>query len=119
MARIKWTQERLNEYMAANPGLTFQTPHLERRVKHAPKAKNARQKMGERVRVRCHSRRHRLTDPDAIYFKAVLDGLTEGGLLIDDSSRFVASIEHTQERISAEEQEETIITVEAYEELAR
>ena len=112
MKGANWTDEQVKAYLERYNNSAVPSPHLERNSKHAVKAKNARQKVGERVRIRVHSRRRRLTDPDGIYFKAALDGLAAGGLLIDDSSVYVESIEYTQEQVDATE--ETIITIEAF-----
>ena len=66
------------------------------------------QKVDTRFRIHFHSRRRRLTDPDGLYSKAALDGLVRGGILVDDSAKFVKEVSFSQE---VSEREETIITV--------
>ena len=61
------------------------------------------------VCVSFHSVRKRLADIDGISGKAALDGLVLGGVLQDDSPKFVQEIKHTQEK---GRQEKTIITIE-------
>jgi hypothetical protein len=57
------------------------------------------------------SRRYRLADADGISAKAAIDGLIHGGVLRDDSSEFVKEVRYSQEKISRDQEEETIITV--------
>lgn len=68
--------------------------------------------MDQRFRIRFHSVRRRLTDPDGLYTKAALDGLTVGGILIDDSAKVISEISYKQEIARRGEPEETIIVVE-------
>ncbi len=68
--------------------------------------------MDQRFRVRFHSVRRRLTDPDGLYTKAALDGLTAGGVLVDDNASVIGEISYAQERAGPGEAEETIITLE-------
>lgn len=67
--------------------------------------------MDQKFRVTIHSRRRRLTDPDGVYAKAAIDGLTAGGILEDDSAKFVESVRYTQE-LAGTREEETVITLE-------
>ena len=108
---LRWTDEQYRAYVANHNHLAFPPADLERDAEHAAKAQNARQKVGERVRIQFHSKRRRSIDPDGLYAKAAIDGLTEGGILIDDSAAYVESVSYTQE---FSEIEETIITVEAH-----
>ena len=62
-----------------------------------------------RVRIRVHSKRRRLVDPDGVSAKWAIDGLVQGGLLADDSANHIESVTFTQELA---EVEETVITVE-------
>lgn len=71
-------------------------------------AKDEGQEMDKRVCIRVHSKRRRLTDPDGLYFKAALDGLVAGGLLVDDSAKCVKEVSFSQEK---SETEETVIEV--------
>ena len=61
-----------------------------------------------RVRIHYHSRRRRLIDPDRLYSHAATDGLRRGGLLVDDSLRYVEAVTNSQEKAR---KEETIIEV--------
>lgn len=106
-----WTDEQVKAYLERYNNSAVPSPHLERNSKHAVKAKNARQKLGEVVRIKFHSKRNQLIDPDGLYSKAAIDGLTEGGILIDDSAAYVESVSYSQEK---SEEEETIITIEAF-----
>jgi len=51
--------------------------------------------MDQRVCIHVHSKRRRLTDPDGIYAKAVIDGLTSGGILLDDSAKFIKEVSNS------------------------
>ena len=51
-----------------------------------------------------------MADPDGISAKAVLDGLTKAGILVDDSAKFVQEVRFTQEKVAGDE--ETIIVIE-------
>ena len=109
--RLRWTDEQYRAYVANHNHPALSPADLERDAEHAAKAPNARQKVGERVRIHFHSKRRRSIDPDGLYAKAAIDGLTDGGILIDDSAAYVESVSYTQE---LSEIEETIITVEAH-----
>lgn len=109
MSGIRWTEQELEEYLARNNRAAVPPSNVERNPDDAVKTKNARQTMDQRVCIRFHSKRRRLIDPDGLYAKAAIDGLTKGGLLIDDSARFVASVSYSQEKSDVEE---TWITVE-------
>ena len=81
----------------------------------AQPAKRARAKgpdKGEAIhpkyRIHVHSRRRRLTDSDGISAKAAIDGLVAGGLLPDDSPKWVESVTYSQEKA---DQDETVIEV--------
>ena len=65
------------------------------------------------VRIHLHSRRHRLADTiEGCCYKYVIDGIVHAGLLQDDSSQEIVSATFTQEKISKEFEEDTIITIE-------
>ena len=59
--------------------------------------------MDKRVCIHVHSRRRRLTDPDGLYFKAALDGLVAGKLLVDDNAECVKKISFSQEKSTVEQ----------------
>lgn len=65
--------------------------------------------MDKRCRIHVHSRTKRLADADGRSVKATIDGLTVGGILPDDSPRFVSQVSHTQEAVKGSE--ETIIDI--------
>lgn len=76
---------------------------------HEPATKNAAQEVYPGYRIRFHSRRRRLCDPDGLYSKAALDGIVRGGVLPDDGPGFVKEVRYSQEKSKIEE---TVITVE-------
>lgn len=78
------------------------------RKKHAPE--NVIEAMVTPVHIRIHCVRKRLLDRDNPYYKPVIDGIRDSGLLPDDRPEFVAGISYTQEQ---GEPEETIVTLEA------
>lgn len=59
------------------------------------------------ISLHIHSVRKRLTDPDGVSAKAVIDGIVKAGLLPDDSARYIEEITFSQEK---GEPEKTIIT---------
>ncbi len=67
--------------------------------------------MHKKFYIKIHSRRKRLADPDGISCKAVLDGLTKAGILVDDSAEFIEEISQSQEKCKKDEVEETIISI--------
>ena len=58
--------------------------------------------------IRVLSKRKRLADPDGISAKAVLDGITKAGILVDDSAEYVKEVTFSQEK---SKEEETIIHI--------
>ena len=79
-----------------------------------PKRPDGHQKDGEICRIYVHSLRKRLVDSDGISIKALLDGIVDTKLLIDDSPSEVEWVRHTQEKIKKDEQEITIIRIDFY-----
>ena len=67
--------------------------------------------MYTKCRVAVHSRTYQLADEDGRSIKAALDGLRKAGLFKDDNPEIVTQVSHTQEQISASENEETIIEI--------
>lgn len=63
------------------------------------------------VKIHIHSRRKRLTDPDGLSAKAAIDGLVLYGVIPDDSAKCVSEVTFSQEKITSEEIEETVIEV--------
>lgn len=60
------------------------------------------------VRIHIHSIRKREVDADGISAKAAIDGLVLGGILQDDSPKYVKEVSYSQEK---GDPEETIITI--------
>jgi len=52
-----------------------------------------------RCRIKVHSKRTRLADPDGVSVKAVLDGIAKTDILEDDNAKCVKEISYTQEKI--------------------
>mgnify|MGYP001614894921 CR=1 FL=1 len=65
--------------------------------------------MDKKFCINIHSKRRRLTDPDGISGKAVIDGLAEGGIFADDSSKYIQKVSFSQEVTKGDE--ETIVDV--------
>lgn len=63
------------------------------------------------VRVRVHSYRHRLADPDGVSAKAAIDGLVEAKILRDDSAVEIEEVSYRQTLIPEDEEERTEILV--------
>lgn len=90
--------------------------HLERNPGHEPARKDEVKEMDKKSRIRIVSCRHRLCDPGGISEKAAIDGLVDGGVLRDDSTKEIQEpIHHVQEKVSRGAPEVTIITVEEVE----
>jgi hypothetical protein len=71
-------------------------------------AKGKGAELDKRASIRVYSKRNRLTDPDGISAKAVIDGLVIAGVFPDDNSKFIKEVSYCQE-ISAIE--ETVIDI--------
>lgn len=94
------------EYHPNNSSLSF--TDLEPDISYGPPAKDESKEVDTRVCLRVHSKRRRLADPDGLYFKAALDGIVAGGILRDDSAKFIKEISFSQE---ISEVEETVIDI--------
>lgn len=110
---LNWTDERLSAYMARFPAAgkdraAVSPADVEPAHVHAGKAADKADRVHSRVRISVHSRRRRLADPDGISAKAVIDGLRQGGLIVDDSARYVEGVSYSQEKAKVEE---TVIDV--------
>ena len=113
-----WTEEQLNDYLrrfakwggAVETAVdaAFSLANLEPDSKPISKRPDESKNLCPRYRVHIHSRRHRLTDTDAICAKNAIDGLVRGGILKDDTAATVESLTFTQEK---SETEETLIEV--------
>ena len=91
---------------------THPASNMESNTGDEPKRPNGAQKDGEICRVYVHSIRKKLADSDGISGKAMLDGIVDSGLLIDDSPEEVEFVRHTQEK--TKEEEMTVIRVDFY-----
>lgn len=111
---LNWTEDEVRAYLGkfkTAPGVAVQTPYLESGSKHGLAAKNESQKIYPRFSIHIHSRRWRLADPDGISAKACIDGLVSGGILANDSAKEIESVTFSQEKVSKDQAEETIIEV--------
>ena len=86
----------------------FQTPDVESTIGNEQVGTAESGQLDKRVRIHFHSRRRRLADPDGISCKAAIDGLVQGGILPDDSARYVKEVSFSQE---VSEVEETVIDI--------
>lgn len=82
---------------------------MERVASDEPVAAKKGPQVDTLCRVRVLSKRIRLADADGISSKAALDGLVRRGVLRDDSTHFVRSLESEQAQIQSPEEESTII----------
>ena len=104
----QFSEEWVAAYLARFNRAAVPVANVESDTVYASKAKDSPDQVYSRVRIKVHSKRRRLADPDGISAKAVIDGLRGGGLLPDDSARYVESVESSQEKAKTEE---TIIEV--------
>lgn len=88
---------------------TFSAADVEPHTRHEPTRTDAAEKNHTPVDIHIHSKRHRLTDPGGVSDKWVVDALVTGGLLPDDSAKYVRGIPHTQEKTSGPEVTEITI----------
>lgn len=99
----RWTDEQYQAYIARNNRAAVRAPDLERAAPAPGEGQDKANEVHPRVRIEVHSRRRRLADPDGVSAKAVIDGLREGGLLVDDSLEYVESVSFSQEKSRTEE----------------
>jgi hypothetical protein len=110
---LRWTEEEYAIYIASRKATgkvssAISAAHLERDAVHGPPSTDGSQKVDKKFHINVHSKRRRLIDPDGLYAKAAIDGLTEGGILVDDSAMVVAAVTYSQEKSKVEE---TIIEI--------
>lgn len=60
------------------------------------------------TRIHIHSKRKRLTDADGASAKAVIDGMVNAGLFIDDSHKYITEVSYSQEQ---DKKEETVVEI--------
>jgi len=89
-----------------------QTANMERASTETQNAESGDSKKDTRVSIHVHSIRKRLCDADGISAKAAIDGLVRGGILKDDSPKYVKEVTFSQEK---GEEEKTIIEIEELE----
>lgn len=111
---LRWSEEEYEDWLSRNKHPranrpTLSAANVEPNPVDGSSSKNADKEIHPRVRIHIHSRRRRLCDPDGISAKAAIDGLVKGGLLADDSAKYIDAVTFSQERA---ETDETIITVE-------
>ena len=58
-----------------------------------------------------HNRRHRLADSDGVSAKAAIDGLVRCKILEDDRAENIGQVTQSQELITTDQPEETIIEI--------
>ena len=73
---------------------------------------NEIKKIDAQVSIHLHSKRHKLADADGLCAKWVIDSIVSVGILQDDSPKEVKSVSYSQEKVTKNEPEETIITIE-------
>lgn len=113
MSGIRWTDEEYELYVRANGLARFNRPAVQTAdpkpvIKNASEGEDSDHEVYSRVRIHYHSKRRRLIDPDRLYSHPATDGLRKGGLLIDDSLKYVESVTNSQEQ---SKDEETLIEV--------
>ena len=82
--------------------------NMEQASSHEPLAKNENSQFDKRVCITVHSFRKRLADPDGISAKAFIDGVVKGGILQDDSAKFVEEVRYKQYK---SKEEKTILEI--------
>lgn len=82
---------------------TLSLADLEQAVVNEPIPKGKLTTLDTLCRIHIHSKRKRLTDADGVSAKAAIDGLVHGGLLQDDSAKFVTEVSYSQEKSKEEE----------------
>lgn len=112
---LRWTEEQYETWVRKTnftPAISsaVRPANVEPGSSDAARAPDGPKEIHPRFRVRFHSRRRRLIDPDGLYTKAALDGLVRGAILPDDSAQWIQSVTYRQERTHSAE--ETVIEVE-------
>jgi hypothetical protein len=93
----------------SNANAPIQVADVERSAGNESVGTQEGSRFHQRVRIHVHSRRKRLCDPDGVSAKSVIDGLVQGGVLQDDSTKCVSEIRFTQEKSEEDETEITIL----------
>ena len=88
---------------------TVSAADLEQNTRGSSFRKNENKEVDTRCSINIHSVRKRLVDCEGVSGKAAVDGLVHGGVLEDDSAKFVKKYSQTQEK--AKGLEYTIIEI--------
>ena len=97
----------------ANRNKTPLSPaNLEQSIRDESLAAQGLKRLDRPCRIHVHSQRHRLTDAGGACDKYVIDAIVDAGLLKDDSPKEVKKVSSSQEKITKEFEEVTIITIE-------
>lgn len=102
-------QAQIKKKISDEANTTVPSSNMEPITSNELATKNEIKTLDTRCSISVHSRRKRLTDPGGISSKAVIDGLTNSGVIKDDSAIFVSEIKETQEKVKGEE--ETIVEI--------
>ncbi|GAG04490.1 unnamed protein product [marine sediment metagenome] len=94
-----------------NNKLALPVANLELIARRKSLEKNGYSQMDSQCNILVHSLRYKLCDSDGISAKAVIDALVLSGVLIDDSPKEVKKVTFSQEKISKDQEEQTIITI--------
>ena len=105
------TYNELKELYDKNSSPTLPPSDLEPDSGNAPLGAQKIKRFNSQCSINIHSKRFRLTDPDGVSAKAVIDGMVRAGLFADDSAKQITEVTFSQEKISKPEIEETIITI--------
>lgn len=113
MASIRYTEAEVAEYLArirrgkvdSKAGNTSGAADMERDIIAAVTKEDPVENVRPRYRIHVCARRKRLTDPDALCIKWVIDGLVKAKIIPDDSAKYVREVSYTQEKSKIEETE--------------
>ena len=109
MANLRWTQDEYERYMVHHNNPAVPVADVERDSSHAAEAKVKTQEIHPRVCIRVHHRSRKAADATGRCHKWAVDGLVRGGILVDDSPKYVKEITETFEI----GKDQTIITIES------
>jgi hypothetical protein len=102
----------LKELTSANNNrVTVPTSNMESNPWHGTKKAHAVEAISTRVSLHLHSKRYGEPDADGVSAKWAIDGIVIAGLLRDDKSKYVSAVTYSNEKISRNEKEVTIITL--------
>jgi len=92
-----------------NTNTTHTTTNMEQNINNAPFSAKGVARFNRPISIHIHSIRNRLTDPDGLCAKYVVDAIVSAGILSDDSAKEIYRISYSQEKTKGAEQ--TIITI--------